>query len=564
MKPAFCTTAIVLLLMLLMTPSAVRAAVVYPNAAAPCNGTLQQCINGVPDGEVILLCPASNIDEDLTILKSLTITSAPGCATPVIGGNATTMRRIDVEDNGQGKTVDVNISQLNLVNTRVAASFGTGSGHSFRLYDNYIGVLGDDYPVILYTSVQASFAVDYNRIVVTGSEYGIAFASSPTSTGTNDVLLHGNQITAWTDLSLGGIEIVLDGASTNEVRILSNLIYGFTPVVNVGGIIVWPRGATTNTLTIYNNTIDDVGNHGININPSTGTGSTLATVFNNIVSNAAGNWIQLPDSDQQLSAYTDNNTYYLAGAAGYGSYDPGIEDRNEDPVYTDPANRDYRISPLSPCVDSGLGDESLGAGASDVAGRPRIMGISMDRGAYEQTGNGQDNFAILSDLFDDATLDLTYDYPKGDWMEDGRSLVGTSERKAQMFFPNTAACDICKAHFTVKTSGIEYPGVMPKMWMMLWYRDKQNTVELLIKEGQEKLILRQRVNGVIARKDKFTLPMDPYTAYDFEVENDGSQLILRMYNGAEAVPLVGAAATGRFGFQAKATFGYLSAITIHN
>ena len=50
----------------------------YPGPAAPCNTTLQACIDGADSGDTIILVTDSHIAEDVTIRKNLTLT--PGQA----------------------------------------------------------------------------------------------------------------------------------------------------------------------------------------------------------------------------------------------------------------------------------------------------------------------------------------------------------------------------------------------------------------------------------------------------------------------------------------------------
>ncbi len=53
----------------------------------------------------------------------------------------------------------------------------------------------------------------------------------------------------------------------------------------------------------------------------------------------------------------------------------------DDPLFADAANGDYRLRAGSPCVDTG--DAALAVGATDLAGKPRILGAGPDMGAFE-------------------------------------------------------------------------------------------------------------------------------------------------------------------------------------
>ncbi|MDF2697215.1 MAG: hypothetical protein K0S65_5598, partial [Labilithrix sp.] len=63
---------------------AAAATLTFPSAAAPCNGTLQACIDGAASGDRIEIASANRIDESITNTRSLTLTGAPGIV-PLIG-----------------------------------------------------------------------------------------------------------------------------------------------------------------------------------------------------------------------------------------------------------------------------------------------------------------------------------------------------------------------------------------------------------------------------------------------------------------------------------------------
>ncbi|MBN8681947.1 MAG: T9SS type A sorting domain-containing protein [Chitinophagales bacterium] len=58
---------------------------------------------------------------------------------------------------------------------------------------------------------------------------------------------------------------------------------------------------------------------------------------------------------------------------------------NLDPLFRDTANGDYRLHPCSPLINAGDNSVIL-PGATDLDGRPRILGGRVDIGAYEHPG----------------------------------------------------------------------------------------------------------------------------------------------------------------------------------
>ncbi len=60
---------------------------------------------------------------------------------------------------------------------------------------------------------------------------------------------------------------------------------------------------------------------------------------------------------------------------------PGTGNLNLDPLFVDPANDDYHLAASSPCIDAGFNDPGLPT--TDLDGGPRIVGGTVDMGAYE-------------------------------------------------------------------------------------------------------------------------------------------------------------------------------------
>jgi len=69
-------------------------------------------------------------------------------------------------------------------------------------------------------------------------------------------------------------------------------------------------------------------------------------------------------------------------AAG-ASVDWAAGNLENDPLFVDPLNGDYRLSPGSPCIDAGLSDAVTGEQSLDLDGNPRVFGDGVDMGPYE-------------------------------------------------------------------------------------------------------------------------------------------------------------------------------------
>jgi parallel beta-helix repeat protein/predicted outer membrane repeat protein len=114
-------------------------------------------------------------------------------------------------------------------------------------------------------------------------------------------------------------------------------------------------------------------------------------VYNNIIyGNQAplGTQVYLWQTNSQASFYHCNIEGGLEGFAGSGSggafVGEYINNIDADPLFENSALGDFRISNVSPCVDTGMPDTtSLMIPESDLAGEQRIVGEYIDIGAYE-------------------------------------------------------------------------------------------------------------------------------------------------------------------------------------
>ncbi len=121
---------------------------------------------------------------------------------------------------------------------------------------------------------------------------------------------------------------------------------------------------------IINNTIvnNQVGIHGYE--KTAGRGGGNATVVNCILW-GNGTEVVLDTLSSASVSYSD-----VEGASVW----PGEGNINADPRFADGANKDFRLTKLSPCVDAGTATD---APAEDLLGNPRPRAGGFDMGAYE-------------------------------------------------------------------------------------------------------------------------------------------------------------------------------------
>jgi hypothetical protein len=167
---------------------------------------------------------------------------------------------------------------------------------------------------------------------------------------------------------------------------------------------------------------------------------------------------------------------------------------------------------------------------------------------------------LLCDDFEDGVLNPNWTIVKTSWNESNGSLNGTPDKKKAIIIatPIFAGCQTCFEESAIVTAG----GIGNKIWMLGWYVDKKNTMELLFKEENDKIVLKQRANGVVVTKNKGTITLDPNVSYQVRVAFDGTIFTVYVDNSPlftltpkAAVPV------GTIGFYVKATtgsFGYIS------
>ena len=124
-----------------------------------------------------------------------------------------------------------------------------------------------------------------------------------------------------------------------------------------------------------------------------------------------------------------------------------------------------------------------------------------------------------------------------------------------MFVPGA-----CSANCAVHTSMLTTGGDKARAWLLAWFQDKKNTVELMMNEKSNKWILKIKQNGSTIAKAKAVQNIDPNVVYFVAIGFDGTNFHV-VIDGVELITLQSPVlANGTFGFQIKGTtaqFGYI-------
>ncbi len=386
----------------------------FPAASAPCNTTLQACIDAAAGGDIVELATNSEVAEFVTIDKSLTLRPAVGF-TPSLQ-SAFALASIS--------NVTVTITRLTITSS-ISGRLGAGGGNLvFNATDNIISAsqrsaIGVSDGTNPGTYGNKTVTITGNRIAQSvGAFDNCADAISVVGTsGAFDATIVDNTITA-TELSqCGGIQAYVGGGpsattliernivrgsnfdygislrsaganvgqSAGQItgRIFNNLVSGQNGNVGApGGIVVSASGnnALINAA-IVNNTVAN-GRTGVRISARTDLGASIVGSFNNntVAFHSQGGI----DIDSDLSGFTNSNNLVFANTSG-NFFTAGPGTRTGDPRFVNAASGNYALAADSDAIDRGADSALPSSSTIDLAGNARRSGTAIDIGAFEST-----------------------------------------------------------------------------------------------------------------------------------------------------------------------------------
>jgi len=394
------------------------ATLTYPGDA-PCDASLQACLDGAAAGDIVELATSAPIDETLEITKGLTLRAAEGFV-PVIGGGAE-QRSVDLcPFPGLGAApVSMVLQGLSFDLTDVHCRLGTGQPrHRIVIRSNTFALVKDEagFPAIDFSLQSATdvvieenainFALDHNgvpAIAITAVNAGadiVVVDNDIASTGSG-VEISGrdaddlrakvarNRITASDPVNSGiGIDFDFRNSGTYSAVAVGNVIYG------VGGCncgrssgihLTTPSFDGEATFTVTNNTIvgSEESASGL-LAVMQGTGDLTLNIYNNTLSRNAGSGFRLSgDGTGQLSINAGTNNSFDNGFAdSFLNIDP-FTSMSFDPLFVDESADNFRLRANSPLIDSGTDEPTGGTAELDADGDFRRSGGAIDIGAYE-------------------------------------------------------------------------------------------------------------------------------------------------------------------------------------
>ncbi|MCB1559701.1 MAG: hypothetical protein KDI75_01150 [Xanthomonadales bacterium] len=399
-------------LLLVMNLQAAHALTRNWPGAAPCDGTLQACIDASAAGDTVVIVTNTPVDEAITIQnKALTLRGSgkqdatfAEYRTIFVSSTDALNRAVNLEDlhfaNGGIRAVNNGSGTLTMRVRRVVAfrdwqspailANASGDGGLAVLVENSdLSVKGDPDPMFpesmtaisLYSSSTQppEFDIRFNRIRVVDSEQGEAIYTGSSGSPAN-IRIIGNRVDG-EDYNAGIVVTHGGGGAQLNAYVVGNVVRNQHGNVGASGAIVFRARDGDIDALVYNNTLID-NRRALEVSARGDLGGEITgAVRNNLVAfNQSGIMIDSDFDGPGLVANSNN----LEFDNSYNWYTPGPGTLHVTPRLR---SGDFRILDDSPAVDAGINLDStletLGIPLVDADGQPRQNGASYDIGAFE-------------------------------------------------------------------------------------------------------------------------------------------------------------------------------------
>lgn len=431
-------------------------AVTWPAASAPCNGTLQACLDAQPPGFLVLIdsdAPANVVTlpaTELVLSKSVYLTAAPGrkprfppgvsiAAGSLPAGSEIVLEGLTLRGGGEVRVVGshatgrvsvavrrMRFEHLGVDGGGVSATQTGGGELRLQVRDNdYLRTGGPgNFAFILARQGIVTGNVAFNRISIpddVSSAYGIVVGNE--QTGLYDVIVASNEIHG--SFAFGAICGVIgqsipppgpEPPVVSGLRILSNVV---RPAIRgQGNGVCGFSGEVPLFLSIANNTLIDLNTAIVLVTrpftPPPSPGLITGQIANNLVAyNAVG--VNLGAGASSVS--NQLNLLFGNGSNGTGGFSPGTATVFANPQLTS-RERPY-LAPGSPAIDAG--NVNFVPAPSvwprlDADGLRRTIGSAPDIGAYE---SGDAVFQVVATTANTGPNYVVLDHPS----TNGQSLA---------------------------------------------------------------------------------------------------------------------------------------------
>lgn len=327
------------------------AVVIWPDASAPCNGTLQACINASNEGDTVEIHTNSTIDEDIHVDDVISVVAGIGYS-PVFAAG----RRLLIFTTSFGGAITLSVKGLTFEQGTILVS-ATNRPTIIYIENNTILDSFPNAPGIRVLpsnidSTESVIHINYNivKIDTSGSTIQNISAINIFKAGENLGSISG-ELTNNTIHTLGsdaiGINIFIGNDSDASLNITGNEIYGGA---NAGIYASRSFSVGTSNFNIVSNAIyaetTAIDSSGIFIENFSGVSNV--NIVNNTVING-GTGVRLTESNGTMTAVAQNN---LIAYNNYGFYFDSDVDITNDYNLTYQNNFEFNYTPGPNAINS--------------------------------------------------------------------------------------------------------------------------------------------------------------------------------------------------------------------
>lgn len=343
--------------------------------------TIQDAINNAVNGDMVIVNPGTYYERIIMNGKNIIL-----CSKFFLTGDTSYITSTIIDGESWGRVITVNSGEDS---TCMISGFTIRNGNTWQdLNPMGGGVLIENSSARIFNCV-----IRNNEAPENGGGLAVFGASAAP-------LIRGCRIINNTAGSFGGGIFI--GDCSTRAEIVGCIVSGNSVTCSCGyngsggGISIYHTGKVTNCLISGNTAINaSIGGGGIFCDWGTYYGNqqilvTGCTITENSASGSGGVGYVIDGGDFRnciiwnntntsgsISNYTGNNFFNCCTVplpAGPGNID-------SDPWFINPAAKNYRLSSLSPCINSG--DNAFNSQSFDLDGNQRIAGSNIDMGAYE-------------------------------------------------------------------------------------------------------------------------------------------------------------------------------------
>ena len=405
------------------TPARGQLLRVWPDTTPPCNGTLQACVDAAGPDDGIEIETNGPIDETITIDSSIDLRAGLGFE-PVFAAGRSILASVP-ETGNHG----IILQGLTFVRGSIRVRHGNATGSLLvQIRDNRFDSISNTLsPIQILTTASGTLRffvtgneIEERRAATTSSRYAIVVEAG-TATGSVEGEIARNVVhlenagqgsaifvgNGFADLELDAIGNVITGDAYNTgivvaqfsegaslaARIVNNVVSGQLDNSGAPGAVVVSASMGAANVTIVNNTLV-FNDRGILLTGRPDLGATLTGVVANNLVAYNENGISLEASFEATLA----NEHNLVFANFINSFTPGPGTVTADPLLLGSALLIPQAG--SPARDAGTLARLPGDILVDVAGNPRVVGATVDIGAYEvpEPASGAAGAAALAAL----------------------------------------------------------------------------------------------------------------------------------------------------------------------